>query len=323
MILITAALMCEAKPIIAFMNLKRVQDETKWELYGNGEDVALLITGVGPVAAAASVSAVMTKYGFTGRDFILNIGTCCAPEASEDDFGRIYLINKLTDGETGRDFYPDMLIAGKLEENALVSVARPVYRNMPDDEKERTGDGSMNAMQESGPKNSLFDMEAAFIYQTAKYYLGPSKMAFLKIVSDNGLRDSRNSFAELGKRIENYVGQQEKAIREFIDAVRKACGNSVFEAKPSVDKNQPVGNNQQNEIIRPGKSEMPEKLAADLRATKSMENMLNQLIKYAAAAGTDYCSIVDKMYAEGLLPVSNKKAGMDVLKQLEKAILKG
>lgn len=299
MILITTALRCEANPIISFLKLTRVSDEKKWELYGNCEDILLLITGVGPVAAASAVSAIMTAYGFSEGDFLLNIGSCCDPGASDGENGRIFLINKLTDGETDRDFYPDMSIAVGISERSLVSVAKPVLLKeeaLPLKECLQENPALKNLWQkEHGP---LYDMEAAFIYQTAKYYIGPSQMAFLKIVSDNGLKDGGASFAGLESLIEKCVFQQEAVIRSFLDEIRGKQGKKPCET-------------QEADISS---------LAKAFHATQTMEKMLGQLIKYANCANIDYQPMIDKMYAEGLLPALNKRDGMLALKHLEREL---
>lgn len=299
MILITVALVCEAKCIISALNLKRINDETRWELFGNEEEVLLLITGTGPVAAAASVSSVMTRYGFAETGFVINIGTCCDLASSQGKLGQLFLINRITDGETGRDYYPDMMIDSELPEKAVISVAMPVYS---------CESGLQGECEENGKQrqSSLYDMEAAFIYQTVKYYLGPSKVAFLKLVSDNGLQEGTASFSEMSKKIEEYMSNRQDEIISFITSVKK-----YMHGRRSTEK---TGQNE--------KSNNNENLPEALHATRTMENKLMQLIKYSACAGIDFQTIIDRMYSEGLLPVKNKKDGISVLNRIEEEMMK-
>lgn len=309
MILITTALMCEAKPLIAGLGLKRVPEETRWELFGNGEDIFLVVTGVGPVACAAAVSSILTRHGLfresREEDFVLNIGTCCDPAADEAEFGSIYLINRLTDGETGRDYYPDMPNDLGLKERALVSVAKPVKRDVSSIALQEKSQNCVTKAEQpaynTAAEQPLYDMEAAFLYQTVKYFLGPDRMAFVKIVSDNGISSEEFSPAELGKKLEAYVGgQKEKllAVISTLHAYDRTLPGSV------------------------ALTETDEKLFTDIRATQSMENRLKQLIKYVDCAGLNYRAVIEKMYAEGILPVKNKKDGIAVIDRIESELIR-
>lgn len=301
MIFIFTALMCEAKPLIRYYNLKKNNERTIWELYENPDcDITLAVTGTGPIAASAAVSSVLTGKNCGEGDFIINIGSCCNRRASDNDIGALYLINKLTDMETGRDFYPDMLIDSELPERSLASSARPAFTEKQSDGRELMTDWSFGGSDIG--KAALYDMEGAFIYQTVRYYLGPSRVAFLKLVSDNGIEAGNNMFSELAVKIEELMTSRLEAIARFIDEVKHRTQELSDVTAGAYER------------------DITEKLKNDLRSSVTMENQLRQLIKYAVCAGIDMKVILDKMYQPGFLPVKSKKDGLKALKQLSEAV---
>ena len=106
MVYIFAALYKEAEAMIHAFKLKKVCDNSKFQEFMNEESgICLVVTGVGCIPAAVAVSCVCTKYEVKEEDFLVNIGTC----ASLEPVGSIFLCNKITDENTGRTFYPDIL----------------------------------------------------------------------------------------------------------------------------------------------------------------------------------------------------------------------
>ena len=285
---IVTALPCEAKPLIKAYNLKKLNSDLKWNLYGNDENIRLILTGTGAVSAASAVSALLALEGCSGDDRIVNIGTCCAIGRNAPKPGEMYLINKITDGITGRDFYPDMLCESDIGEHALISAAEPVKAGSVCDETDFM----------------LYDMEAASVFQAAKYYLGPSKTAFIKLVSDNGIdgageTDGKKAadFTRLAGEIENMIENAANKLVKFTDAFSEgaaAAHSTVFEGF--------------------------EQLVSDFRATRTMENSLRQLITYAGAAGIAYEGMLSDYYSQGLLPAKSKKDGLAVLEMFSCAI---
>jgi len=292
MVFIATALQCEAAPIIRACSLKKLNNDLSWSCYGN-DSLCLFITGVGPIAASAAVSAVLSKYECSKDDCLINIGSCCEPEGS-GDIGSIYLINKLTDRTTGRSFYPDMLLRSGLAEREIISSPNPVGRT---EAKSFTG--------EAVHKNPLFDMEAAFIYQAAKYYLGPSQISFLKIVSDNGIAlddspNERQNLALLAKRTEELIEEKTEQIKLYISSISEAADDN--KSLPGYEKT--------------------DELAADFKCSKVMKDSLLQLQKYAEIAGVDYRTVLAKFYSEERLPVKSKKDGLKLLAELKSRLLK-
>lgn len=402
------ALFCEAAPVIKALGLKKEKSDLKWDIYRDeAERLCLVITGVGPIASAAAVSAVFAKYGAGKGDKMLNLGTCCVVSVqgdqinsdchlmnceedtgcrkeqgdedtesrkeqrngnigdqkeqrdaenlschmaespnSERKIGEILLINKLTDGTTGRDFYPDMNITLGIRESAVTSMAQVIYKsagqNIP------TG---------------VYDMEAAFIYQAAKFYIGPGQMFFLKVVSDNGIKPDTaetGEYAELSQRITGLMEASADVIVKFINSIIDeeyvlfANESRYYPDEGSGANSKPVGSNpgegcpstpatagsntgegcpvNSRKRDRNSDKSLYDKLQNELRAkhvledfcaTVAMEKKLVQAFYYAELAGIDYREMLQKMYDDGRLPAQNKKEGILRMEEIVSEIQRG
>ena len=62
-------------------------------------------------------------------------------------------------------------------------------------------------------------------------------------------------------------------------------------------------------------------LCADLHCSKSMQNQVEQLIKYLSLEGTDYKTYIDGLYQEGKIPAHDKKNGKVCLDEIKGALL--
>jgi nucleoside phosphorylase len=163
MLYIATALYIEAKPVIEYFKLKRNNEDHYFQVFHN-DIIALIITGVGKVNSAIGVSHILSQHTLKEEDCIVNIGICGA--GTEDaGIGRAYLINKITDHETGRDFYPDVLVRHPFEEADIETYASPV-----------TTESNLSA--------KLCDMESSGFYQAASKFFSPHQIYMIKIVSD-------------------------------------------------------------------------------------------------------------------------------------------
>lgn len=163
MVIIVSALYIEAKPIIEYYSLKKDVLDKYFQVFKN-DDIVLIITGVGKINSSIAVSHLLTKYILGMDDIILNIGIC----GTKDDninIGNIFLINRIKDNETKRDFYPDILIEHPFEESDIETFSYPVVKP-----------GLMSA--------KLCDMESSGFYQAASKYMQTHQIYLLKIVSD-------------------------------------------------------------------------------------------------------------------------------------------
>ena len=277
MVYIFCAFYGECSDLIKHYNLKKRQSDKhyRFDVFENDvSSVKIIITGQGAVLAASAVSGAVSYFGIDGKDAIINIGTC----AGNYEVGSVFLCNKITEYVTGRTFYPDMLIKSSIRECEIVTVSVPVKEN----------DIALG---------KLYDMEASAIYQAANIYVGPHKMGFVKVVSDNGNYD--NLTPDMVKTImADATGVIVRYVDDFVEVEGKV--KALSRSLDATYVNQ---------------------LCADLHCSKSMENQVEQLIKYLSLEGTDYKTYIDGLYQEGRIPTHDKKNGKVCLDEIKGALL--
>lgn len=277
MVYVFCAFYGECSDLIKHYNLKKRQSDKhyRFDVFENEvSPVKIIITGQGAVLAASAVSGAVSYFGIDGKDAIINIGTC----AGNYEVGSVFLCNKITEYVTGRTFYPDMLIKSSIRECEIVTVSVPVKEN----------DIALG---------KLYDMEASAIYQAANIYVGPHKMGFVKVVSDNGNYD--NLTLDMVKTI---MADATGVIVQYVDDFVEVEGK-VEALSRSLD------------------ATYVNQLCADLHCSKSMENQVEQLIKYLSLEGTDYKTYIDGLYQEGRIPTHDKKNGKVCLDEIKGALL--
>ncbi len=167
------------------------------------DDLEIVLTGIGKVNAAFAVGRTF-HHGLTRQDLssdvIINIGTC----GSKDLHG-LFIVNKITDDATGRDYYPDILRVEGLNEASLITV------------------DEVKTDPESG---YLYDMEGSAIYQAGSKLISPDRIIFLKMVSDNG---------DVGGVTEESVNELVESFLPEIEALIKSINESIV--TPSNDNN--------------------------------------------------------------------------------------
>jgi len=164
MIYIVTALMLEASPIIGYFNLKRDMTINSYPVFSNKE-IALIVSGIGKVKSAMAATFLISNYRITGSDILINIGFCGA-QAGKYPLGTLLLVNKVTDVDTGKDYYPDVYIGDDLPKDSVACCPRPVGDN------------------DNQYECSLFDMESAGIMEAAYKFFNTQQIAIIKIVSD-------------------------------------------------------------------------------------------------------------------------------------------
>ena len=162
------------------------------------DDLEIVLTGIGKVNAAYAVgrtfSAGLTRQNLI-NDVVINIGTCGAK-----DLHGLFLVNKITDDATGKEYYPDILRVSGLPEASLITVD--------------------NVKTEPEP-GVLYDMEASAIYQSCSKLISPDRIIFIKMVSDAG--DVEGVTEEsVNVMVENYRPK----IEELINSIRESLGTN-------------------------------------------------------------------------------------------------
>ena len=282
MVYVFCAFYGECSGLIKHYNLKKRQTDKyyRFDVFENeNQPVRIILTGQGSVMAAAAVSGAASFFGIKAEDAIINVGTC----AGDYEPGQVFICNKITEEATGRTFYPDMILRSGMPERELVTAPVVIRKSI----HEYANKDSHNM--------ALYDMEAAAIYQAANLYVGPHRMGFVKVVSDNGDIE--------GLTPDFIKGLMAEAVDEIASYVDRFVADT-------------------HDMCRAEEStQFTNQLCKDLHCSKVMENQVRQLIKYLSLEGTDYMTYINKLYDEGRLPAHDKKNGKVCLDEIKRELL--
>lgn len=282
MVYVFCAFYGECSGLIKHYNLKKRQTDKyyRFDVFENeNQPVRIILTGQGSVMAVAAVSGAASFFGIKAEDAIINVGTC----AGDYEPGQVFICNKITEEATGRTFYPDMILRSSLPERELVTAPVVIRKSI----HEYANKDSHNM--------ALYDMEAAAIYQAANLYVGPHRMGFVKVVSDNG--DIEGLTPDF---IKGLMAEAVDEIASYVDMF-VADTHDMCRAEES--------------------TQFTNQLCKDLHCSKVMENQVRQLIKYLSLEGTDYMTYINKLYNEGRLPAHDKKNGKVCLDEIKRELL--
>ena len=163
MISIVTALMLEAMPIIEHFKLKKDIELNPYPIYRNG-DISLIVSGIGKIKSAMAAVYLLSVYNTNKNDSLINIGFCGASKTIYD-IGSLLLINKVTDMDTKKDYYPDVLINAGIPQVSLKCLQKTIAENEQ--------------------QNEFFcDMESSGIMEVANKFIYAHNVVLLKIVSD-------------------------------------------------------------------------------------------------------------------------------------------
>ena len=306
MIHIFTALYPEAKPLIQALSLKKRAAQTHYQQFLSEEgDLSLTITGVGPMQEAAVTASVLTDYDAGAQDQLLSLGTAARLTTCP---ASMYHVNKIMEAVTMRDFYPDMLLNTGLPEASLITGAK------------------LYTKQESGYAADLYDMEAAAVYQAASMFLGPHQMNFLRIVTDDGLTQEEMETGMTVRTVTNAasgteskpaVGTEESAPQSLAAHVTDCVEQQVDTIVTVVDKLRALTTAEAagHQVLTENEQQLVDKLIADAHFSKVMADECAQLIRYAALSELDWQQPIAALYAEGLVPTRDKRAGKIILER--------
>lgn len=315
MVYVFCAFYGECSGLIKHYNLKKRQTDKyyRFDVFENeNQPVRIILTGQGSVMAAAAVSGAASFFGIKAEDAIINVGTC----AGDYEPGQVFICNKITEEATGRTFYPDMILRSSLPERELVTAPVVIRKSI----HEYANKDSHNMV--------LYDMEAAAIYQAANLYVGPHRMGFVKVVSDNG--DIEGLTPDF---IKGLMAEAVDEIASYVDMFVTDAGNWHNDRLDAFDKLNGGKNNSiqqqhmehyslNDDMCRAEEStQFTNQLCKDLHCSKVMENQVRQLIKYLSLEGTDYMTYINKLYNEGRLPAHDKKNGKVCLDEIKRELL--
>ena len=289
-ILLFAALWPEASGLVRAMDMKTYHGSLPYRQYQDREgEILLTISGVGPVAMAAAVGAVLALQG-PGQAVL--IGSAAGAPPSE--VGRLYRIHRLVDADAGRSFYPDLIYphACILPEAALCSRAG-IWKG-----EELVGEGAGAGLMPEEPV-TLFDMEGAAFFQAANIFLGPQQIHILKLVSDQGLAEGEKMSPQtLAARIDRALPRIQAYLKDLIREQER-------EEEESARRRSALPSEEESAAW-----------ARALACSASMESQLRQLLVYAGLAGRDWRKHLEEMKRKGRLPLSDRRQGKLLLQEL-------
>ncbi|NLO37564.1 MAG: hypothetical protein GX112_14620 [Clostridiaceae bacterium] len=190
------ALLAEARPVIEANKMKRDMTARAFPLY-RGADQMLVVSGTGKLRAAMAVAYLFGACPEQLQDaFLVNFG-CCGTDLKAIEPGCLVLAGRVTDLDTGRDYYPDFQQALGLDPVHLRCASTPVRQN--------------------GPENGAwYDMESAGFCEAAARFVSADRLLVLKIVSDH-LDTPKLDAAVLSRQIKD----QWPAIAQICQAFRQ------------------------------------------------------------------------------------------------------
>jgi adenosylhomocysteine nucleosidase len=164
---IYTALPCEAKPLIDSYKLKKDTTIQPFSVFRDNE-ICLTVTGIGKTAMAAAIAYTQALFSSGQNPVMLNIGI-----AGHKDhlIGSVFLIDKITDSDSDRRYYPPLVFTPPCPTHSLQSAAKPQLSYQP---------------------SHLCDMEASAFYETATRFTSGELIQCLKIVSDNESSPAQN-----------------------------------------------------------------------------------------------------------------------------------
>ena len=159
MLYLQTALFYEGKPYIDKYRLRKIQAHGGFQLF-EGDNARLIVSGPGPVNAAAAAAHMLTRYSAGLTDMFVNIGSAGSAVFT---IGDIILCHKIVNTFTGKALYPDMMYKHPFQEGTLSSVG---------------AEGQLSGYD-------LIDMEGAFACGAAQSFLPSAQIHCVKVISDN------------------------------------------------------------------------------------------------------------------------------------------
>lgn len=315
MITFFTALYPEAKGLITAYKLKQNPTETFYQLF-EGDDVRLVITGAGMIAAATAAARHFANYpSESSCDLVINLGvagflkeqqnlslqTLSFPPTANgfsssgcNAVGDLFFVSKITELATGRTFYPDLLF--KHEFRQLPLLTSPVVLSYP----AAKGIGFQSLEQYSKESSFLIDMEASALFQALLPHFSPERMLFFKVVSDI-LPDK----ASTSIKPEELIAPHLEAVLSYV--------LTLYRFLQSQAPREIFFTEEEKQLIS--------KVQLRLPLTNTMQNELERLLTYAALSRSPLKDCLEQFLASLPEVIRGKKQAMPYLEQLRELIL--
>lgn len=201
MINFVIALYAEAKPVIDYLGLKKLQAWQPFPIYAS-ERYHLIVSGVGrcnSAAATAWLASLTNSDHADSNDVWLNLGIA---GHSVEPLGKMMCCHKITEQSTTKSWYP-VQIKSSIESSDLLTV---------------------DQVTTTYTKHSLHDMEASGFYATALRFTTSELAQCLKVVSDN----NQNSIENINKELVNrLINDNLPSITTAVDSLMELSFDSL------------------------------------------------------------------------------------------------
>ncbi|MGH9324467.1 MAG: hypothetical protein ACRD21_12730 [Vicinamibacteria bacterium] len=200
MILYLVALAPEAEPLIRYYRMEPFGGVFRWY---RSEETALVVSGIGKLAAAAAASYLHGKTGEKSYSVWLNVGIA---GHRDRPVGDVLIAHTVTDAATGERFYPARLDGPRLDAVEVKTVDR--------------------AETELG-SDAAYDMEAYGFCRTALRFSTSELVQSIKIVSDNRETSARAGWTAVKTRelVEGASAEIVSAASRFQELSTELDGN--------------------------------------------------------------------------------------------------
>lgn len=212
-ILFVCALFIEAKLLIDEFGLKKIENMKNFQFFGNG-DIYLIVTGTRKVNTSVGLTLAIQKLN-KNIVHVVSFGLC---GSQTDEIGNMFLVNKVTDYDSGRDFYPDNLVRVDLLQKALLTVGKPLVLKNEDKEGLHSVYSIKNSRfwtNQNDANELLIDMEGSAFFETASFFVPVHRIFLLKMVSDNFNQKVLDKTI-----IQQLLKKQINQINDFVDLLR-------------------------------------------------------------------------------------------------------
>ncbi len=346
MLYLSFALYREASNFIKELKLKSEKNAQGYQVF-SADGIKLIVTGTGNISPSISLTDFFTGEKISPSDFFFNVGSSAS--YSEENYGKIFICNKIFEASTARCFYPDMLFSNIIS-NIFSDICSETFsgncrntvsyaENISDF---RAGEAvcitlpvpAENTSQMKSYSNSLlcdseseadviFDMEASSCYQTAVRYFKTGRMVFLKYVTDSGLKAKK-----AGEKIN--IGPSDITAERLLRCFRFFAGLSAsggeapgttYESCGLNLKAFSVNGKSKEELLR-NASESAGALAPLLSCSVTMRYELEKLLLYCECSGKSSLDTVNSFIQthSAQLPAP-KKAGIQLLRTFKEKLI--
>jgi adenosylhomocysteine nucleosidase len=214
------ALPAEARPLLSHFSLQQQQAPEPFRLYV-GENMRLLLSGVGKNAAATAVEHLLTCFPETAT--WLNLGIA---GHSHLPVGTPLLANRITDAETGKIWLPIFSFDPPCAISELITVDQP---------------------EDQYPEPCAYDMEASGFFQATRNHAPADRVHCLKIVSDTP--DAPHQRIS-GKMIGELIADHLHLIDELVATLNSSPSNSTGQSwTQSLEKTFPEWEGQEDDDL--------------------------------------------------------------------------